>query len=359
MANVLVNYSLRIKRGDLFLIEGKYVTMPLIKEVYREALIAGGHPVVRIIPDGIEGIFYSHAGDEQIEYQNPLSLYDYQKADAVLTIWGEYNTRDMTDIDPDIIKKRKRAREKELNIFYSRVDSKQMKWCGTQFPTNADAQEASMSLDDYENFIFNACMLDYDDPIAEWESIKEKQNRLVKWLGDKNEFKVIAEGTDLKITTGRRKWVNCYGDENFPDGEVFTSPVENSVEGSIRFSFPGIYNGREVEDIKLTFKDGKVVDADAKRGIQLLNSLLDTDKGSRYVGEFAIGTNYQIKRFTKNMLFDEKIGGTIHLALGRGFEESESKNVSLIHWDMLCDMRDGGEIYADGELFYKDGKILI
>lgn len=359
MAKVLVNYSLKIKRGDLFLIQGKYMTMPLMKEVYKEALSAGSHPVIRIVPEGIEQLFYNHASDEQFEYQNPLNQYEAEKINALLTIWGDYNTRDMTGIDPEKIKRLRRAREKQLNTLHSRIDSKEIKWCGTQFPTQADAQEASMSLDEYEEFIFNACMLNYDNPTAEWERIRDEQQRLVKWLGEKSEFIVKAEDTDLRITTGRRKWVNCCGDENFPDGEVFTSPVENSVDGHIRFSFPGIYNGREVEDIRLTFKEGKVVDAGAKRGEELLASLLDTDEGSRYVGEFAIGTNYEINKFTKNMLFDEKIGGTVHLALGRGFVESGSKNNSLIHWDMLCDMRRGGEIYADGELFYKDGKLLI
>lgn len=359
MAKVLVNYSLKIKKGELFLIQGKYLTMPLIKEVYKEALVVGANPVVKIDPDEITEMFYKYANDEQMEYKNPLSLYEFQKADALLTIWGDYNTRDMSNIDPDMIKKRRQARQEELNTLYSRIGSKELKWCGTQFPTYADAQEANMSLDDYEDFVLSACMLNYENPIEKWEGVRDAQERLVKWLGDKSEFIVKAEDTDLRINTGKRRWVNCCGDENFPDGEVFTSPVETCVNGHIRFSFPGIYNGREVEDIRLTFKDGMVTDASAKRGEDLLLSLLDTDKGSRFVGEFAIGTNYEINKFTRNMLFDEKIGGTVHLAVGRGFEEAGSENESLIHWDMLCDMRKGGEIYADGELFYKDGKLLI
>jgi aminopeptidase len=216
-----------------------------------------------------------------------------------------------------------------------------------------------MSLGEYEEFIYNACLLNSDDPIREWEKVKEGQDRAVKWLSNKSEFYVKAGGTELRLRSDKRNWVNCFGDMNMPDGEVYTSPVEDSLDGHIRFSFPGIYSGREIEDIRLTFKAGRVVKAEAAKGQELLEVLLDTDEGARYAGEFAIGTNYGIDKFTKNMLFDEKIGGTIHLALGHGFEESGSKNKSLIHWDMLCDMRNGGEIYADGELFYKDGKLLI
>jgi len=359
MAKVLVNYSLKIKKGDLLLIQGKYLSMPLIKEVYREALIAGGNPVVKVVPDGLEGIFYEFASDEQIMFENPLSLYEAEKIDALLTIWGDYNTREMSSIDPEKIKRRKQAREREINLLHNRIDSKDIKWCGTQYPTNAGAQEANMSLDEYEDFIFKACKVESEDPIGEWEKVRDEQDRIVKWLSGKSEFRVVSEDTDLKLSTSRRNWVNCCGDENFPDGEVFTSPVENSVNGHIRFSFPGIYSGKEIEDISLHFKEGKVVEARAKRGEELLKALLETDEGAKYLGEFAIGTNYGINKFTRNMLFDEKIGGTIHLAIGRGFEESQSKNNSLIHWDMLCDMRKGGEIYADGELFYKDGKLLI
>ncbi|KPU45460.1 aminopeptidase 2 [Oxobacter pfennigii] len=359
MAKVLVNYSMKINKGNLFLIDGKYMSMPLIKEVYLEALKVGANPMVRIAPEGIEEVFYKSACEEQLNFANPISLYEAEKIDALLSIWGEYNTREKTGINPELMKRRRKAREKEINVLNDRIDKGEIKWCGTQFPTYADAQEASMSLDEYEDFVFGACMLNYDDPTAQWKKIKESQDKIIKWLSGKSEFHVKAEDTDLRLRTDKRRWVNCCGQQNFPDGEVFSSPVEHSINGHIRFSFPGIYNGREIEDIRLTFKDGKVVDASAKVGQDLLLALLDTDEGSRYVGEFAIGTNYEIKRFTKNMLFDEKIGGTIHLAIGRGFEESDSKNNSLIHWDMLCDMRKGGEVYADGELFYKDGKLLI
>jgi len=359
MANVLVNYSLKIKKNDLFVISGCPLTMPLITEVYKKALQAGGFPIVRLAPEGLSELFYKLATEDQLTFQNPISLYEAEKMDAYLTIWGDYNTREYTNIDPLRIKKRTQSREKEIKTFDRRIDNQELRWCGTQFPTHADAQEANMSLSDYEDFVYQACLVDQEDPIRLWETIKANQQKLVDILHTKSVFHVKALDTDLTIKTNQRKWVNCCGDENFPDGEVFTSPVEDQINGHIRFSFPGIYQGREIEDIQLTFENGKVVQAAAKKGESLLQTVLDTDPGARYVGEFAMGTNYGIHQFTRNMLFDEKIGGTIHMAVGKGFEESESKNESLIHWDMLCDMRQGGEITADGELIYQNGKFLI
>lgn len=359
MADILVNYSLKIKKNDLFIIQGIPYVMPLIREVYKAALLAGGIPIVRLTPDGLSEMFFKLATDDQINYQNPLSLYEAEKIDALLTIWGDYNTRDLSNVDPNKLKRRRQAREKEIKTYDRRMDSKELRWCGTQFPTHADAQEANMSLADYEDFVFKACLVDQEEPIQLWEEIKAKQQKAVDILSKKKTFHVKALDTDIRIGTAERNWVNCCADQNFPDGEVFTSPIEDQIDGHIRFSFPGIYDGREIEDIQLTFEKGKVVHASAKKGEELLLALLDTDPGSRYVGEFAIGTNYGITQFTRNMLFDEKIGGTIHMAIGKGFEESGSKNESLIHWDMLCDMRHGGEITADGELIYKDGLLLI
>jgi aminopeptidase len=233
-----------------------------------------------------------------------------------------------------------------------------LRWCGTQYPTYSDAQEAAMSLSDYEDFVYGAGLLDTENPVAEWKKISAQQERWVKYLDTKKELHILSEGTDIRVKVNGRKWINCDGRVNFPDGEIFTSPVEDSINGFITFSFPGIYSGKEIEGIKLEIENGKVIKAAAQKGEDLLQALLATDEGSSFFGEVAIGTNYGIKKFTRNMLFDEKIGGTIHMAIGDSMPEAGGINRSTLHWDMLCDMRKGGKIFADGELFYENGEFI-
>ena len=215
-----------------------------------------------------------------------------------------------------------------------------------------------MSLTDYEDFVFSACKVDKKDPIAEWKKVSQYNARIIKYLKGKKEIRIVAPDTDLRYNVAGRVWINCDGSNNFPDGEVFTAPIENSANGHIRFTFPAVYGGREVEDVRIEFKDGKAVSAKASRGEEFLNTMLDSDKGARYLGEVAIGTNFGIRQFTKNTLFDEKIGGTIHMALGQSYPETGGKNRSGLHWDMVCDLRTGGALYADKELFFKNGKFL-
>ena len=279
-----------------------------------------------------------------------------EKADVWLSAWGARNTRAFSNIDSEKIKN-SRAGEKGWRKFYSgRMGDGSLRWCGTQFPTYADAQEASMSFSEYEDFVYGAGLLDHEDPVAEWNRVSKEQERWVKYLDTKKELHILTEGTDIKVSVEGRKWINCDGRVNFPDGEIFTSPVENKINGHITFSFPGIYAGKEIEGIELEVKDGKVVSYKAKKGEDLLKALLETDEGASHFGEVAIGTNYGIKKFTRNMLFDEKIGGTVHMAIGDSMPEAGGKNRSSLHWDMLCDMRNGGRIYADGELFYENGE---
>jgi len=234
----------------------------------------------------------------------------------------------------------------------------EMRWCGTQYPTEAHAQDAEMSLTDYEDFVFKSCLLDQDDPGAGWQGVRDSQQHIVDYLMAHDTIHIVAPGTDLTYRTGGRIWINSDGKHNFPSGEVFTGPHEDSAEGHVRFSYPAIYNGREVEDVRLTFKAGKVVEATAGRGQEFLLAMLDTDPGARYLGEVAFGLNYGIQRFTRNILFDEKIGGTMHMALGRAYPDTGGKNDSAIHWDLISDLREG-EVYADGELCYRAGKFLI
>jgi aminopeptidase len=233
-----------------------------------------------------------------------------------------------------------------------------MTWCGTQYPTNAEAQEAEMSLAEYEDFVFKAGFLDRPDPVGEWKELSKEQDRIAKMLSKYKRIRVVAKDTDLALNVAGRNWINCDGKENFPDGEIFTSPLEDSAEGSIRFTYPALYRKREANDVRLRFESGRVVEARAAKGEDFLNSMVSMDEGARRIGEFSFGTNYQIQKFTKNTLFDEKIGGTIHVAIGASLPETGGVNVSALHWDMVCDLRQDGEVYGDDTLIYKRGKFL-
>ncbi|MTI69851.1 MAG: aminopeptidase [Firmicutes bacterium] len=358
LAKVLVNYSLNIKEDDYLLIRASDICKPLIKAVYKEAIKKGAYVDTEIKLSGLEEIFFKEASEEQLKYVKPYYEYMVEKYTAVLVLLGDYNTKNLSNVDPEKIKKYSKTL-RDINIRFLKRSQNDLKTCGTQFPTNSSAQEANMSLDEYEEFVYNAGLIDEDDPIKEWEKISKKQERICNILNKKNTLYIKSSDTDLKMNIKGRRWVNSDGKTNFPSGEVYTTPIENSVNGHIRFSYPGIFMGREIEDIRLEFKDGKVIKATATKGEDLLHSLLETDEGVKVLGEIAVGTNYGIDKFTKNMLFDEKLGGTIHAALGSVPGNTGGKNESGIHWDMLCDMKNGGEIFADGELIYKDGEFLI
>lgn len=358
-AKVLVNYSLKLKKGDLFIIEGNTVSEPLIKEVYKEAVLAGAHPHATAPIEGLNEMMLKLGSDEQISYISPMERAIFDNAQAYLTIMGSSNTKALMNVNPDKLSLRSKSRNELFVKLLQKMGSKELNWCGTQFPTHSAAMDANMSLSEYEEFLFEACHLNSDDPVAEWKKVHDEQERLVKILDTKKHLEFKSKDTHLTMDVEGRKWINCDGQVNFPDGEIFTSPIENTVNGHIRFSYPAIHMGNEVEDVVLTFKDGKVIDATAKKGEEFLKKMLDSDEGARMVGEIAIGTNYNIPKFTKNILFDEKLGGTIHLAVGASLPEAGGKNESGLHWDMICNMKDGGEIYADGELIHKDGKFVI
>jgi aminopeptidase len=358
LADVLINYSVKLKKDQLVVISGTDLAAPLIKEIYKRAILIGAHPYTRIGIEGLEEIYYKYSTPKQLQYIPPIRKYEIEKIDAAVAVMSPHNTKSLVGIAP-----RKQAIFQKANgplfkRFIERSSKGELKWVGCLFPTNASAQDAGMSLSDYENFVFNACALNKKDPIAEWKKISAYNRRLINYLKTKRQIRIVAPDTDISYNISGRKWVNCDGSENFPDGEVFTTPVENSVNGHIRFSFPAEYAGREAEDVRLEFKDGKAVKATAAKGEDFLNAMLNIDKGGRILGEAAIGTNFGINKFTRNTLFDEKIGGTIHLALGQSFPEAGGKNVSSIHWDMVCDLRHSGQIYADGEIFFKNGKFL-
>lgn len=358
-ADVLVNYSLALKPGDYLVIDGYDTAAPLIRAVGRAALAAGAVVDTLVELDGLREDFLRRATDQQLRFVSPLQRVAHAECTAYLTIWGAPNTRSLSGIAPERLQARQRANRPVMDLFYERLNQGALRWCGTLFPTFGTAQEADLSLDEFTEFVLAAGHLNDPDPVASWRRIETEQQRLIDYLTGKNDFRIVAPGTDLRLSCAGRTWINCCGRVNFPDGEVFTAPVEGSVEGHIRFSFPGIYQGQAIEDIRLTFTGGRVSEASARTGEALLKSLLESDEGAKVPGEFAIGTNYNIVRPVREMLFDEKIGGTAHLALGRAFAESGGTNASAIHWDMLCDLREEGAIYADGEKFYERGRFLI
>jgi aminopeptidase len=359
VAKILVDYSVEVKPNQLVRISGSPDGAPLILAVYQKVLERGAHPFLQVEPEEAEELFYTYAKDAQLDYV-PLFMKEMiEQMDAGIGIWTDVNTKQLTNADPAKQARRAVSRRPLLERTLERAAKKELRWTGTLYPTQAFAQDAEMSLREFEDFVYKACLVHEPDPINAWKKVSKEQRRLVDWLNKAREIHVVGPDTDLKLEVTGRKWINCDGRENFPDGEIFTGPIERSVNGHIRYTYPACHYGREVQDVRFQFKDGKVVKATAGKNEEFLLDMLESDEGAKYVGEFAVGTNCGIQRFTKNTLFDEKIGGTIHLAVGAGLPESGSKNRSAIHWDMVCDLRKGGEVRIDGTLFLKDGKILI
>jgi len=358
LAKLLVNYSTKVKKGDFVFVSCDEVARPWMVEVVREAVKAGAHVETVLTSQDVSEIKLKYSSEEQLLEENILFKTMLEKADVWLSAWGSRNTKANSGIDVDKFKMSSKGAASWRKIYSEKMGNGSLRWCGTQFPTYADAQEASMSFSDYEEFVYGAGLLDTLDPVAEWKRVSSEQEKWIRYLDTKKSIHFISEGTDIKVNVEGRKWINCDGKVNFPDGEIFTSPVEDGIDGVITFSFPGIYMGKEIEGIVLEIEKGKVVNAKATKGEDLLKALLETDDGSRNFGEVAIGTNYGIKNFTRNMLFDEKIGGTVHMAIGDSMPEAGGLNRSTIHWDMLCDMRNGGKIYADSELFYENGEFI-
>ena len=359
LAKLLVNYSTRIKKGDIVRIQGEAVTIPLMKAIYKEVVKAGGNPFFQVTIPEAEEFMLKNGSDEQLSWVSPLQKFEVEKIDAMIVLWGSENTKYLSGVDPSRQAMKQKHRKPIVDRLFARIGKKEVRWVGTQFPTQADAQLAEMSLTDYENFVYGAVRLNDADPVKHWEKIEKEQNRLVKIMNQVDVLRIRSKDTDLTMRVGGRKWINCAGHENFPDGEVFTSPVENSANGRIRFSYPAVYGGREVTDVAFELKNGKVVKESATRNEQYLKKMLDMDKGARFVGEIAIGTNYDIKQFSRNTLFDEKIGGTCHMAVGAAFAEAGGKNKSALHWDMVCELKKGGEITGDGKTLYRDGVFVV
>lgn len=359
LADVLVNYSTRVQPGDWVGILGDVLALSALREVHKAVLKAGGHPVLMMSDEQIARDFLREANDNQMSWLDPAQTLYYEQADVYIRIGSSNNTRAMTNIDAKRVQQRGAAMRPWLDTRLDRAAKDEFRWVGTWYPCEASAQEANLSLEEYEDFVYSATFCDQEDPVSEWRKIHAMQQEKVDWLAGKKQVKLIGPNIDMELSIEGRTFINSDGTANMPSGEIFTGPVEDSANGWVRFSYPAIVAGRAVSGIELRFENGKVVEARAKENENLLFARLDTDPGARFLGEFAIGTNYGIDRFTANMLFDEKIGGTIHMAVGMGYPETGSTNRSAVHWDMLCDMREDSEIHVDGDLFYKNGQFAL
>lgn len=355
LARILIDYSLKLKRGDLLRVDAGTEAEPLIKEVYRKALEVDAHPVLRIGLPGLSEIYFKHASDEELGYLSELAMFEVEKITASMSIWSNLNTRELSGIPPERISRHHRTQTPLIKRYFEREEKGELRWCGTLFPTPSAAQEADMGTTEFEDFVFSACFADRPDPIAEWKNVHERQEKLKAVLDRVSEMRIEAKETDLIIKVKGRQWENCDGKKNMPDGELFTSPQEDSAEGVVYYPYPTLAGGRLVEGVRLEFRNGKVVKASAERGEDYLLESLELDEGARFLGELAFGTNPYIQRVTKNILFDEKIAGTMHMALGKGFPNLGGKNDSILHWDLLLDMREG-RVTADGTVIYENGE---
>lgn len=359
LAQLLTNYSVAVKPGDKVIVRGGLAAAPLLREVYRAVLQAGGWPQLEVRDNQFDEILLKEANDEQLAIASPVSRLLLETFDCLIAINATDNTRALSNVAPARQQQLQRTNRPLSDLFMQRQASGALRWVGALYPTAAFAQDADMSLSEYEDFVYTACRVNEDDPVAAWLAVAERQADLVNWLGQRQELRVTGPHIDLNLRIAGRTWINGDGRHNMPCGEVFTGPVEDSVNGWVRFTYPAIHSGREVAGVALRFEDGRVVEASAAKNEAFLLEMLEADAGARYLGEFAIGTNNGIQRFTRSILFDEKIGGTIHMALGQSYPDSGGRNASAIHWDMICDMRQGGQIWADGELFYENGAFLV
>lgn len=357
LAKLVVEYCVEVKREESVFIQGHPLAFPLINEIYRECLIHDAYPMVMAKLD-LDYTFYKHAKDHQLKYISPIRKFIIENIDVLIGIACQSNTRALANVDPAKIRMEKEHGKELLEIYLKRSAEGKLRWNGVAYPSSSQAQEAAMSLEEYEDFVYSSCLVDKKDPVAEWKRIKSQQKKICDFLRRKRSIHIVGDETDLTLNVEGRKWINSDGKRNMPSGEVFTAPLENSASGTIKFSYPGIYLGREVEDVSLTFKDGKVIHASAIKGNDLLQQIMKVEGADR-IGEVAIGTNYGITKFTKLILFDEKMGGTIHIALGAAYPEAGGRNKSAIHWDILKDMKKDATIYADDKPFYKDGQFLI
>jgi aminopeptidase len=363
-AKILVEHSARVAPGDRILIEATTAAEPLVRELFIQILEKGGipHPMVALpgmMPFSQDELYLTYAGDTQLDFVPTFYKLAYDQFEGRIRVHSATNTRGTTNIDPDKAQRRGKALSSITEAQMRRGGEGKFKWVTTLYPTDGYAQDAGMSLKEYEDFVFGAVHAHEADPIGYWNSTAADQQKAIDFLADKNQVVLRGPNVDLTLSIKGRKFTNSIGVYNMPDGEIFTGPVEESVNGSVKFTYPAIYGGVAVEGAELTFSNGRVSSAKAEKNQDYLLKMLESDQGARFLGEFAIGTNRDIDRFTGNILFDEKINGSFHMALGAGYPETGSKNKSAIHWDMICDMRKDSEILVDNQPFYKNGQFVF
>ena len=359
LAQILVRYSTRVQPDDVCVIQSTTDAEPLVQAIYEEILRAGGLPIMQLSTDGAAPAFYELASEKQLEWIPPTATWAAENADVRIAVMADSNTRALSQADPKRQALAQKARKPLMETSMRRAAEGSYRWSLTLFPTHAYASEAGMSLAAYEDFYYRACLATDAEPLTAWQRQSDEVKRLAAWMEGKEEVRITAPGTDITLGVAGRKFIPCAGEHNMPDGEFFTGPVEDSVTGEVAFSFPATYGGREVAGVRFRFEGGKVVDASADRGEEFLIEMLDTDEGARRLGELGIGTNYGISTGTREILLDEKIGGTVHMAIGMSYPETGGVNSSAVHWDMVCDLRPGGSITVDGTEIQRDGKFVV
>lgn len=358
-AHTLVHYCLSVKAGETIAILATPLAAPLIEAVYQEIVRADAHPLPLIEMAGLEEILLREGNESQLATINPLLASSIEYVNARLTIGSKGNTKALSNIEPSRLALRRRASGALRDAWRKHEQAGKFRWCLTLYPTEAYAQDAEMSLHEFEEFVFDVCFLNEPDPVARWQEISAQQQRLVDWLKGRRTVHIQGKETDLTLSIEDRVFINSDGKRNFPSGEFFTGPVENSANGVITFDIPASYEGHTIEGVRLVFREGRVIEASARQGQSFLDAMLELDAGARYLGEFAFGNNARVTRGIKNTLFDEKLGGTVHLALGQSYPETGGLNSSALHWDMVCDLRRSGEVRVDDTLFLKNGKIVV
>ncbi len=372
LARTIVTYSVAVQPGDVVALLCDASGLPLGREIYKEVILAGGH-CVTILSDGmrqmIEGVAFAdaemadfylrHGNETQLNWISPLEDWLHNEPDVRIIVRSTTNTRRGNSQNARRLAARTLTRKTQLDAASRHTQGDESRWNVTMFPTEAMAQEADMSLSELEDFVYKACFADQPDPVQCWRDLEAHQQKYVDWLKGRKQVVVHGPNIDMTLSIEGRTFINSTATHNMPSGEIFTGPVEDSVNGWVKFTYPAINGGRQVDGVELTFENGKVVKASARKNEEYLLAQLDSDPGARYLGEWAIGLNFGIDRFIGNILFDEKIGGTIHMALGRSYPITGGKNNSSIHWDMICDMRENSEIVVDGDLLYKNGKFTF
>jgi aminopeptidase len=360
-AQILVDHSAQVKPGDRVAITSTPLSEPVLRELYGLVLERGAHPHLLLDLPGQDEILFAQGSDEQLDFVPVFHQIAFGEFDVLFKIRAEANTRLLSSVPAARASRRQKAMASLIETQMERGAVKSLRWMSTQYPTNAYAMEADMGLEEYQDFFFRACHADPDtpDPVAYWQDVKKRQQVIIERIEGQDEVKLHGPNVDLTMSIKGRRFVNACGEHNLPDGEIYTGPVEDSVEGWVRYTYPAVHQGRVVEGIQLRFESGKVVEASAQKYEDYLLEMLETDSGAKFVGEFAIGTNYGIDRFTRSILLDEKIGGSFHMALGAGYPETGSLNRSRVHWDMICDLRHDTEITLDGELIYKNGEFVF